>query len=741
MRGGHDVRLAPAAIGAWLAVIALLNAPASWSLVVVFASLCVVAYTWSRFDMISLTFLILAIVLTGLSWRLAALDRLPWDTWGEERREAQVEAVVMTDFKTFANDSTRGVVRVRLTQIAIDGQTHRVKARASIALGTDVATPALGDRLEMRVRLRPSTRPSDVVDLSVLELEIRPHESAWWHAADRVRVAIVEANTGEIESGPPIDRDKSQGAALVPALVMGDESALSEITRSEFQRAGLTHLLAVSGANLTIVLAVVLGLLRLCGMRRLLVVAGLLVTVAFVMIARPEPSVQRAAVMGVVAVMGLGRARSAAGLRALAWAVIVLLTLDPWLARDFGFALSVLATGGIVCLAEPLAQRFEAWAPRWLALSFAVPLAAQLACLPVVAVLTQEVSLVSLAANMLAAITVAPATVMGLLAGLLHLVWAPLAIPFAWLAWLAGTWIVLVGQWSAGAVGAAVPWIVSPFWLVPVAILVLLALLRWGHSAVFMTACTLVLALVIVRPSAGTWLPEDAVLVACDVGQGDAFILPLTSDSAIVIDAGESGRDIDRCLRDLNISHVPLVVLTHAHADHVGGWAGLERRRDVGEVLVGSSGAPMVPAVTTVVAGDSLRVGDTRIEVVWPRTQHASNDPNNDSIVMKVEHRGISMLFTGDIGAETAQRLAADIEPVDVLKIPHHGSGDMWPGLIELTQPRVALIGVGAENRYGHPHASVTNQLEDKKILTGRTDTLGTFAVVANEGQLSIVQR
>src|SRR5690606_8631628 len=117
---------------------------------------------------------------------------------------------------------------------------------------------------------------------------------------------------------------------------------------------GLTHLLAVSGANLTIVLGVVLLGLRGVGTsRRLLLLAGVLTVLAFVLVARPEPSVQRAAVMGSVALAGLLVGRAGAGLRALAWAVIVLLVLDPWLAARPGFVLSVSATAGIIVLAPP----------------------------------------------------------------------------------------------------------------------------------------------------------------------------------------------------------------------------------------------------------------------------------------------------------------------------------------------------------------------------------------------------
>src|SRR5690606_208703 len=205
--------------------------------------------------------------------------------------------------------------------------------------------PVTGTRLWMRADPAPSRRPDEAATLRVLTWREQGGGPWWWRWSEAVRDGIRDG----------VDHHDGQAAALVPALVAGDESGLTEVTREEFTRTGLTHLLAVSGANLTILLGVgVFGLRAVGAPRRAVLVAGALTIVAFVLVARPEPSVQRAAVMGSVALAGLVVGRTRAGLRALAWAVIALLVLDPWLAIRAGFVLSVCATAGIIVVAPPL---------------------------------------------------------------------------------------------------------------------------------------------------------------------------------------------------------------------------------------------------------------------------------------------------------------------------------------------------------------------------------------------------
>ncbi|GMA25510.1 hypothetical protein GCM10025864_32690 [Luteimicrobium album] len=210
-------------------------------------------------------------------------------------------------------------------------------------------------------------------------------------------------------------------------------------------------------------MATLSGLCALLGLGRWARLAVLApATAGFVLLVRPDPSVVRSAGMCAVVLLGTALGRSARAVPALAASVVVLLVADPWLARAFGFVLSVAATAGIVLLAGPLARRLSAWLPRHLALVLAVPVAAQAACGPVLVLLAPAVSLWSVPANLVADPALAPATVLGVLATLLAPVWPGGAHMLAWVAGCATWWIARVAIVAAGLPGASVPWTGGP---------------------------------------------------------------------------------------------------------------------------------------------------------------------------------------------------------------------------------------------------------------------------------------
>ncbi|MEZ5097449.1 MAG: ComEC/Rec2 family competence protein [Nocardioides sp.] len=185
---------------------------------------------------------------------------------------------------------------------------------------------------------------------------------------------------------------------------------------------------------------------------------GVVGVCSFVLLARPEPSVLRAAVMGSVALVGMGSPSRSRGPAVLGFAVTALLLVAPDLARQPGFALSVLATAGIVLAAPPLRDALAAWLPLPVAEAVAVPTVAQLACLPVVAAISGQLSLVAVLANLMAGPAVGPATVLGLAAGLLDLLWAPLGALMAHAAGVCVGWVIAVAEHTARLPTAAVGW-------------------------------------------------------------------------------------------------------------------------------------------------------------------------------------------------------------------------------------------------------------------------------------------
>jgi competence protein ComEC len=557
---------------------------------------------------------------------------------------------------------------------------------------------------------------------------------------------------------------------------MGDESTLSDELTEDFKTTGLTHLSAVSGTNLTLLLAFVLPCARLIGVRaRGLTAVGVMTVVVFVILARPQPSVLRAAAMGLIALAAMtsggGRRRA---VRSLSVAVIALLLIDTSLARSAGFALSVLATAGIVLLGPGWRDALVNWLPTWLAEAIACPLAAQLACTPVVAWLSGQVSLVAVGANLLAGPAVGPATILGFAAAGVALISTDIAQLIGWAAGWPARWILLIARQGADLPGAANPW---PATAVGVAVLTVLciALVIGLHRILArplaMLLAVLVLALAVLRPVGSFgWPPRDWIFVMCDVGQGDGLVLRAGERSAVVIDTGPDPTAMNHCLRDLKIDYIPVIVLTHFHADHVGGLAGVLSDRRVDEVEVTPYYSPPaeyrrvtdlaaqhhVP-VRTVTYQEKRVVGQLTWTTLWPARVPALPPPgtssatptdegspeNNASIAMMVEVSGLRLLLTGDLEPESQRAIlatGADLR-ADVLKIPHHGSAQQDPAFIAATQARLALISAGRDNDYGHPAPRTLDLLAHQATRTATTNTAGALALTNPDNHLSLTSR
>ncbi|MDR1430912.1 MAG: ComEC/Rec2 family competence protein, partial [Propionibacteriaceae bacterium] len=319
-------------------------------------------------------------------------------------------------------------------------------AWAKVAAGSTIrATVALGETMEPEaaVVLARARQPPTVL------------------AGPRLADALVERLHQGLRAA--VSGLAAQPRALVPALVVGDTSGVTAELRDRFAITGLTHLTAVSGANLTILLGCAGFFAGRLGARgwglRVLMLA---VVAFFVLLCRGEPSVLRAAAMGAVGLSALGVGRAGQAIRYLSWSVVALLLIDPWLCRSLGFSLSVAATAGIVLWARPWARLLGKWVPSWAAEAICVPLAAQLATQPIITAISGQVSLVCVVANILAAPLIAPATVLGFIAIGLAVPSASLAaIPATIAGWFAQG-VCWIAEWGSSLPGAVWSWRVSP---------------------------------------------------------------------------------------------------------------------------------------------------------------------------------------------------------------------------------------------------------------------------------------
>ncbi len=762
-RQAPDLRLVPAALAAWLVVVAALApGPAIGSAVgvglVVLALAAIVGGWWFRWPKVLAVAGCAAAAASVATAHLWSIDRHPLHAAADRAAAAEVRVVLRDDPRVIRGGfpgAPQVAVAVELVAAAVDGGRWTVGGRMLLLAPAESWEGLLpGQEVGAEGLLAPPARS----DLTVAVLRVRgpPHSVTappWWQSA-----------AGELRSGL---RDAAgavlspAAAGLLPGLTVGDRSRLSAEVDADFRASGLTHLLAVSGANLAIITGALLWLLR--RMRadpRLVAAVGAVAVIGFVVLARPSPSVLRAAVMAgvVLLALGIGRARSA--MPSLAVAVLVLVLADPALAVDAGFALSVTATAALVLVApgwvEALRRRGF---PAPLAEALAVASAACLVTAPLVAGLNGTVNPASVVANLLVAPAVPIATVLGVAAALVSPVAPVLAQCCAWLAGPAIEWMIVVADRTAGLDGFTITWPsgTGGALLLAAVVVVVVVLARHRRVRALLVAIVLGAALVLVptRFVPVGWPPAGWAVVACDVGQGDALVLATGEPGwAVLVDVGPDDGLIDACLARLGVQAVALVVLTHLHADHVGGLTGALRDRPVGAVAVGPGREPAWALRSAARAASAaaapfaeLRPGQRLtwpalvLDVLGPRHPAAVVDPedgtavNDTSVVLRATTPAGTVLLTGDVElAAQADLLTSGVDlRADVLKLPHHGSRSSSQEFLRAVAPRAVLVSVGAGNTYGHPNRPLLAGLERSGAAVRRTDVAGDTAVVAGE--------
>ena len=553
-------------------------------------------------------------------------------------------------------------------------------------------------------------------------------------------------------------------AELARGFVLGEDEGIDEGTKEDFRRSGLSHLLAVSGENVTLLALLampVLGLLGIPLRERLLWVLGLIAV--YVPVAGAGPSIQRAGVMGAVGVLAMLGGRRSSRLYALALAAVATLAVDPSVAGDIGWQLSFAAVLGILLLAAPLrgglaARLGEGPWRRALAEGLAVTVAATLATAPLIAFHFETLSTTTLVANVLAMPAVAPAMWLGMCSAALAQVPGLPLEPLNGLNSLLLAYVAQVASWCAapgwaelhvrlGAIGLALSYLgiaalgLLGLWLAR------LRLLRPVLSTLAFAAATAALA----------WWPGGGKAAApitglrvevLDVGQGDAILFQPAGAPAILVDGGPPGDGLAGQLKDAGVGALGAAVVTHDQSDHAAGVEELLGRFPVGRLVYGRLGrTALVEAeaagVSTerVAAGRELRSGNLRLRVLWPPPEllagaGAGEDSNGLALVIEARWRDFTMLLTADAEAES---VPLDPGPVDVLKVAHHGSDDAGLGaLLDRIRPRLAVISVGEDNPYGHPTRGTLSTLAEHQVPTLRTDEDGDVLIAVGNGSFTV---
>ena len=762
MKGQRDLRLVIPALTVWLGM--WLITGWGWGLWVICGGCAACAVllgvgVWIR-TLDRLAVGVVGLMLTSCALvgglRVFSAAHGPLGEGAGNRSIAEVEVVVQNSRAS----PTWGmaIVTAECQRVTIAGKAHRLHQPVAVLVSSQFADQWLaypaGTLVQVNVRLGPAElgQPEAAVMTPVGEAHSIRGPPLWQKVIESMRTGLVEA----------MGRNPAEQAALVPALVVGDTSAVPTSMSDDFRSTGLTHLMAVSGANLAILLTFLNAVARRCGVRGHWLTAVSIVGVAvFIVLCHSEPSVLRAAAMGLVSLVAVGRgAKEGSGLPGMCLAVMGLCWIDPWMSRSLGFILSVLACLGIILWGRRWAQMLERWLPSWVAEAMAIPLAAQVSTQPVICYLSGAISVAGLVANAAAGPWVAPATVIGLVAALVSPVSGTVA---SWAGYVAG-WcaepILLVGRGLADLPGASHPWPVTVAGLgvvvfaCGVAAWIMPRILSKAWI-VLMTTAVLV-ATMLIAPFQPGW-PGQWRIAACDVGQGDAIVVRTGVSGAVMFDVGPPDSSVVSCLNQLGVKEIPLVVLSHFHADHAGAFSEVAASFSIGSLLVPSGGGDgtaveslaQEKGIPISIGRTGLRayVGDLTITVVsaWQSNIGESSNgeessaDNDQSLIVRVDSPEMSLLDTGDVeilGQQTALKDPADLV-VDVLKVPHHGSARQDPDFLAATHASIALISVGANNSYGHPADKTVKELVNDGMEVVRTDEHGSIAL-SHEGTWTI---
>lgn len=565
--------------------------------------------------------------------------------------------------------------------------------------------------------------------------------------------------------------DDREATNVLLTLSAGDRATIDPALQSDFAASGLAHVLSVSGLHVAVIALGVLWVLRRLfarllrrwrgfEARRLAAILAIPTVWVYVVFTGAQSPSMRSGVMATCAFLGLALWRRADPLNALAWAVLGLLLVEPSDCAELSFQLSVLAVAALIVLspavrsAVPLAPpdptasgglrlRLARWRETALQ-TFCASAAVTLASAPLLAGAFHRLSLAGLLSN----IVCLP------IAGLLTIVGASGAALFALLPTVGG-WVLHLGVWIA----AALVWCVHLFAALPGATLPLPRFGLWafpfelGLAVWALARGRLRLAFALVPLSAcGMWLcaalPTPGLTVTfLSVGHGDAIVIQSGGQVALVDGGGvPQGADTGRryvipFLQEKGIRHLDLAVLSHPHPDHALGLASTlavipTRRLWLG---AGSGDGPLNQSVIAAAKGavvervevghPSFTLGEAQIDVLGPPLdRELLESVNNGSVVLRIRHRGVTFLLTGDIEADAEEVL--DPGPVTVMKAPHHGSRtSSSPAFLARTHPKIAVFSVGVKDRFGAPSSEVVQRYQALGADCYRTDHAGEISL------------
>ncbi len=551
-------------------------------------------------------------------------------------------------------------------------------------------------------------------------------------------------------------------AGLLNGILIGYKEGLNKEIQGQFSSAGLTHIMAVSGANVVFVMMPFLWIFNKIGInKRLANIIVIFILLLFVTITGFQPSVMRAVIMSIVVLLAQIIYKEPDILASIAFSAIVMLVYNPYVLFDIGFELSYAATLGIVLFYKNIRNRLEfLHLPKILLETIATTLAAQLAVLPIIAYYFNKITVISLISNLLVVPIIGVITVLGEVIAILGQISIFLVQILCYIENSLLSFVLLITE-KASDIPFATITIITPSILIVCIYYVFIAgifnfrqLNKIDMKLKYLVILGVFISILFFVNSSSK---KELEIVFLDVGQGDSIFARTISGKTLLIDGGGYNSMLDLTtnkgdsvvipfLLDYGVQKIDLMISTHSDSDHMQGLMSVLRDVVVQDILLPANYETQSYDEFVKLAkeknvrinkggiGDVIQIdNDTKINVEFPCNENEfySTNENNKSLVFKLIYKSFSTLFTGDAEIDAENFLIAkgiDLKS-DILKVSHHGSiSSSQDSFIEAVNPKVAIISVG-KNNFGHPSPVVINRLKEHNILVFRTDLDGGIII------------
>jgi competence protein ComEC len=728
----------------------------------------------ARAPAVALAGLALLFVCAGAVLGGVRLDALAQSALGARVGERVALTAVLTDLPSVREDQVTLAVRVT----SVEGQAVREPAHLRLRLEEGQTLPhdptgpltegALLRLPSVHVEPLPEPKPGEfdygrylrrrgehvLLEAEFADLLVTGRRGGLQGAVDRLRLA----SRAHLAAGV-----RSPVGDVLQGMVLGDDEGVDPAIEEDFRRSGLLHIMAVSGENVVLLCTMWSFAFALLGMHRLLRTALLLpVVTTYVLLTGASPSIVRAGVAGICGLLAILASRPSDGwllwLAPAAW----LLTMNPNNLFDVSFQLSFGAVMGLLVLARPI-TRAVSFLPGPLPEQVGVTTAASISTAPVSMLTFGSASVVSVPANVAGGFVLGPIMFLGMLSLLAGFVSEWLSAPLNVVAGLFIGFLISVSHFFAGLPGAVYEYqgvtlrlVLVVGLLVEVAVVAALAVRSGGGLLAYvrdprrrtpLVAATAALIAVSLLVTPGPARPPDrTTLTFLDVGEGAATLLQVPGGPTVLVDAGPE--PLARELREHGVREIDLLVLSHGHADHVGGLEDVVGAVPVAAALLPEPEEPSDALdeieVRLRAEGTDVRRLDTELHVpgegwslrILPSDPVGGTDQNqqenDDALVAIVELAGGRVLLPGDAEGRALRNL--DLPACVVVAAPHHGSaGGLDAGLLAELSPTLAVIPVG-ENRYGHPAPDALEVLAGGGVPFVRTDERGDVSLWVEAG-------